>query len=487
MMNSYRIATYATMVLALGFWALIIYKGITLPITHDELATIIHYSNFGVWEIMMFPDPWPSNHILHTILSKYSMALFGQEPWAARLPSMLFWGLYALGAFRVGRWLFPIDHWLLFFSVFVLLANPFLLDFFSLARGYAIANALMLNAAVFLMKRWPDNGDRRLVAAWILATLAAYANFTLLVAWAAVNVVIGLTTLYRYWLSRDWSAIARRLGAQLAACGGFALLIYTPINKMQSTNQFVYWDSTGFLENTVVSLVAGTRYGSKMIDIPDIWWAWASVVAVVAAIGLLAREWRKAGWYRTLQTPLLITTLFLLTTVGINLLQAWLLGTPYLTDRTALSYYPMFVLVLLSGLREWRLERQLASRLFAMAVSVLLLLHLGRTLNLNSVREWWYDQHTYAVIDRIDALRVESNPVELQTSWYFQPSFRYHTQVQPRDWIHLSSYREGTPDTLNGARFYYGFQSDVPALKHPYDTVRVYSGGMILMERKGNR
>lgn len=464
-------------------WLFTGYKAIRLPITHDELATIIHYSNFSVWEIMMFPDPWPNNHILHTILAKFSMALLGKDPWAVRLPSWLFWAVYAYGAWRAGRWLFRNDAPLSLAVFFLLIANPFLLDFFSLARGYGMANALMLNAALFILPHRAADWDRSAALGWSLATLAAYANFTLLLFWVAANIWIGLRQLDRYLPERAWKPLLSSLGIQLVLAAAFGALIYTPINKMQSTNQFVYWESTGFFENTVVSLVEASRYGSKMIDIADSWWASGSVLLIFGSICLLFWLAGRRGWTYVKARPLFSSLCLLLLTIAVNLLQSALLETPYLTGRTALSYYPLFMLVGLAALREWWYYNQRYARMATAILAGLLLLHLVRTVNLRSVREWWYDQHTYAVIDRLNDLRSDNQAVALQTGWFFQPSFRYHCIEQENDWISLSNYREGTPDTLNGAQFFYGFESDVPQLEHPYDTVRIYRGGMILLER----
>ena len=70
-------------------FSFILYKAVHLPITHDEFASSVYYPAFGVWEIMMYPDYWPNNHILNTLLVKLSESVFGIEPWSVRLPNLL--------------------------------------------------------------------------------------------------------------------------------------------------------------------------------------------------------------------------------------------------------------------------------------------------------------------------------------------------------------------------------------------------------------
>ena len=86
-----------------ALFLVVLYKVLHVPVTIDELPAVFHYSKFNVWEIMMYPDHIPNNHILNTLLVKGSMLLFGQEQWAVRLPNLLAFLLYGLGVFRILR------------------------------------------------------------------------------------------------------------------------------------------------------------------------------------------------------------------------------------------------------------------------------------------------------------------------------------------------------------------------------------------------
>jgi 4-amino-4-deoxy-L-arabinose transferase-like glycosyltransferase len=90
-----------------GFWAsygfvfsLICYKSFTVPITHDEAWTVLRYLDESAWDIMMYPDSWPNNHILNTLLAKASAGIFGVHDWSVRLPNLLFYWFFAVGVFR---------------------------------------------------------------------------------------------------------------------------------------------------------------------------------------------------------------------------------------------------------------------------------------------------------------------------------------------------------------------------------------------------
>ena len=64
------------LIYALSF-LVIIYKVFNVPVTHDEVSTAVFFGDYSIWEIMMYPDASPNNHILNTLLTKYAILAFG--------------------------------------------------------------------------------------------------------------------------------------------------------------------------------------------------------------------------------------------------------------------------------------------------------------------------------------------------------------------------------------------------------------------------
>ena len=80
----------------------------------------------------------------------FAFFVFGNHSlFIARLPNIIAFVVYAYFAYRFA------DHLLYFFSgmaLFILLLfNPFVLEFFSLARGYGLAMAFELGSLFYLM------------------------------------------------------------------------------------------------------------------------------------------------------------------------------------------------------------------------------------------------------------------------------------------------------------------------------------------------
>jgi len=211
------------------FFLLIIYKVFHVPVTHDEVLTATRYPGYGYWELMMYPEPWPNNHILNSLLAKFFVSIFGLHQWVVRLPNVLSFLLYSYAIFRINKTVLTTSSvWFIPASVLFLL-NLYLLDFFGLSRGYGISCALCTLSVSFLISAFRDlkKGDGWI--AFFAAMLASYANFTALVFWVAVSAMVWACFFIRF----------RKLGKNLVRptilmvlfIAGYALLIANPIIK----------------------------------------------------------------------------------------------------------------------------------------------------------------------------------------------------------------------------------------------------------------
>ncbi len=484
LLQSSRLQWIVSLVLAAAAWATVWYKAIVIPITHDELATIIHYYRFSVWEIMMYPDPWPSNHILNTLLTKLSMNLFGMEQWAARLPNVLSFLLYFYAAWRICRQLLKENNLLFFSALSWFLFNPFLLDFFSLCRGYGLSNALMLLAAMHCLEGFMQQRERAVWLGFAFGLLASYANFTLLIFWCAVNGVAVLFFWNTYLRTAALTTLLRSIGILAIIDVAYLALIITPIRKMQSTNQFVYWQSNGFFRDTIVSLVENTRYGAKIIDLPHDYYAMLTVLLFFTAGAYMMYHWGRHGWQAVVKQPIFIAFVLLALMVFVNIMQTIILKTPNLTTRTALGFYPLFILLMSSMLYVFYAARPRLVMWIGVVLLLLNIWHFQRTFTPDRTREWWYDANTFQVLDALKSERKDENTaVSLQTGWHFHRSFDFYVQTGKASWLDLQEYNKDIEPEA-AAQFYYVFDSDYPLLQENYDVFRKFDGGSRLLLRR---
>ncbi len=473
-----RILFFAIYAATFGF---ALFKALTLPITHDEVATTVFYSHFSNWEIMMYPDQWPNNHILNTLLAKGCIGLFGPEQWAVRLPNLLFFFAYAFGVYRLLRFILTENSY--FFIPFALLfvANPYMMDFFALCRGYGMSIALSTLSASYLITGFHQLRTKHIWLAFGLAILASYANFTLLVFWGAVTLLTGFYFILRYLAEKKTVWIPYLI--MLVVCAGYLALIYVPIQKMQSTNQFIYWTSQGFFSDTIMPLIHLSGQESGMLrPLKIVAYSGLALIAL-SWIYSLYHFWKNKFKLLSLKEPFVIGSVLILLTALTNILQSLLLGTPNLFGRTALFFFPLYMIALLCTYPFVRLVIKHKGLKLAAAVFMTLIagLHVIRASNTKIFREWFYDGYTFKVLEIIQK-EHRSEPVSLETNWLFNPSFQFYRDTEKLPWIDLRPYNKDIrPET--DAEYYYVRLEDLPLLEEKFEVVESWDDNYLLRRK----
>ena len=112
-----------------------------VPMRTDEAATVMSHGLANPLVIMGSYNT-PNNHMLHSLLVWTSIQCFGVEPWAVRLPAMLFClacvPLIAIAASRLRSELAGLV------AAFIFVSLPSTLELATNARGYPIVIAAML-------------------------------------------------------------------------------------------------------------------------------------------------------------------------------------------------------------------------------------------------------------------------------------------------------------------------------------------------------
>lgn len=460
-------------------FALIIYKAFTLPITHDESWTIVRYVPYSPWEIMMYPDEWPNNHILNTLLTKLTTSIFGVHDWSARLPNLMFFPVYAWGVYRLLKAALRERKHLFLPAALVFVLSPYFLDFFALCRGYGISSALTMLSLSFFVSGFLDKRNKHIWWGLILATLASYANFTVLVYWAAA---VCTTALYFMIYKKSWAECIKRWAVLLVICLGYAALIALPIYKMKSTDQFVYWSSQGFYQDTILSVVHNSLSDSRVFTRAD----WVSKLVILHTFFLwivgLVVVFRFRFRREAFRQPLVVVGLVLLLTVGINLIQTNVLGDPNLNGRTALFLMPLFCSLLVTGLILVPSGRfRGVGNVFAGLMILVAIQHLTTTTRLSSFKEWRYDAFTFEVLDYVKENSVKEE-VSLDAYWLYFNSLYFYKEYESYPWLKLEPHRTDV-NTESNADYYYVPLEFVDDLKPRFKPVKQFLGGGTIMKR----
>lgn len=313
--------------LVLVVWAYVVARAWLVPMVHDECASVLWYVQPGVW----MPHEAhldTNNHLTNSAIGVLSAKLFGVHPFAVRIGSMLAFLVYAWGCWYIGRRVRDaVIRWCLWPS---LLLIPFVLDFFSMFRGYALEMAAWMFALESMLRFASSGASRHLIAALACLALATVSMVVLLPAFV---VGIGLLALLqlRSWRSLDTRERRRRAGWMVAFGVVPLVWLVTWILRFKENGMLVYGGDDSFIEVTVRSLLALVT-GSDSLAL-----SWL-VVTLVALCALMAgRQWWTT---RECSSPLTVLIAFLLAEVLLRVTMAVFTGANYPPDRTGMHYVP---------------------------------------------------------------------------------------------------------------------------------------------------
>ncbi len=114
----------------------------------DEVDTFFNFAHSTIYNL--FNYPYPNNHVLHTILVRLSIALFGTSPIAIRLPAFIS-GILVLPVSFIFPRLLIQEKYAGLLTCGMVAVYPYLILFDTLARGYSLVILLSLLLAILLL------------------------------------------------------------------------------------------------------------------------------------------------------------------------------------------------------------------------------------------------------------------------------------------------------------------------------------------------
>jgi hypothetical protein len=428
-----RLAWALLLLASAGLLASSVYRAATFPFTHDESLGFI-YSWQAAWRATS------NNHLLNTTLMRCCGFLFGDSELSLRLPNVLAHAAYLAGSLLLlKRFQYPA----LRFTGFVLLnLNPFVLDFFFLARGYGLAMAFLLWSVYWLVcafdARLHPVCNKYLLLAQSSAALAVLSNY------AFLNYYLPLLLVSAWLASRDESLrrfngrAVRTAIVAFSVHGVFLAIIVVQLLLLRQRDQLYFGGNVGFVSDTVNSLVRASLYHRPYSE--------ETVQAISAIlIGLFVAVALMCSYFFVRSGPSLCALFLFLTAsaAALPVLQHRLLGTPYPVERAALYYLSLYTATMLSGLhmlaerlsRPWGRAVILAT---PVVVATFLCFHCVSSFDKRQCYTWHYDAHNYEVlqiIDRDHLQHVRGRAVRLGNSWLFEPSLNYYRITHNYTWL----------------------------------------------------
>lgn len=345
-----------------------------VPFAHDEAATFFYYiqsGNFSPYQAHIDAN----NHVLNSGLSYYCFKLFGDSNLAMRLPNLLsFWVLVA-GVYRISSGL--SSH---FTPRFLLIAGLLLsfnwLSFFSMTRGYGLSMAFFVLGLSFMLDYFRHRKIIFFYAFVLAIQLAIAANLTLIIVTILATLVLLIYQIftreilkYHYWPGY----LLHFFGLKYWMDFSFFL---------KENNALYYGEGESYSEvtfHTLIDLLTGWQGGTMTIYV-------IGCCITLFAIGLLVTM--LIAHFRPQPIPIpwnflkvmLMIFLFAGSVFSFFFLHL-LMDVNYPEDRTALFFYPLFILMIVFILDHFLCLWDFKERKIFLLVPALFFVHFFISLN----------------------------------------------------------------------------------------------------------
>ena len=495
--DSPRVFLIAFLSVAAAIMAYIFARVWLIPVTHEEAATTSIMSRSTVAQLITFDyaSISASNHVLNSIFIKTWTGIWGLSPLTLRFGNLLA-GVFYLwcGYLLLSR--FFQNNSLRIIGLVIWIANPYLLEFFGLARGYGMSAALESGAVVFGVLFLQAKHDdplrlKNLKAAFIFAALAVWSNFSLL------NFYVCFTLLMAFALFRNISPRWKsELKVLLVTSGVLALLIFKPLGRINKAGDAIYFGPEGSLGDAAKGfaecLFMGKRYfGDGTLEVVQWVLLGICIASFVSALWLL---W-QSRWKMTAHAWLLM---LLPGVVIANLLITKIAGSSYLNTRTTIFFYPLLACSILGLLKMLPERNKFVFWGLGLVFPVLLTFNFLRNANFREAYEWRYDRDTYTILNFIEktyAAESRTTPYSLRCHCLQHPSFKFYI-----DWMKSPRYTrivapdvQEVPCTVSGpvdkgVDFYYVPRAQLEYFQQGYEVVLELGDAddkRVLLRKKG--
>ncbi|HYX09621.1 MAG TPA: glycosyltransferase family 39 protein [Bacteroidales bacterium] len=414
---------------------------------------------------MLDDDASANNHIFNTLLMKLFSSVLGNHELPLRIHSNIAHLLYLIFSFLL---VMELRSPLLRLAAFAFLnLNPYMLDFFSLARGYGMVFMFILSGSYFYLKYLQNNKKKYLTISFILAALAVYSHFTSIYFYFALFFIflvnaISIEIPGYEGIKKSISSVYTRYKSVWLITLILIVLIFPPIYKLILHHELYGHGHSGFWENTVFSVLIGLFYNvhynwvgpTQLLLLEQI----ISAAMLLTTIFLLIKLREKA-----LKKPYTSFSIIFFTAIVIESCHHLLTGSEYIASRAAIYFQILFGLAFFFWMDELSSNFGKFVRYSIELISLVLFLALGfhfyKARNFTSTSEWKYDCNTKKMVyDLKNRLHDTDKQYTIGINWLFEPTINYYITTR-----HLSFLKAVTREGIYNKEydFYYIFEDQL--------------------------
>src|SRR5688500_2353889 len=141
------------------------------PMRYDEAVTYMYFVRLP-WSEAVSTYTYPNNHVFHTLLAKASVSVFGNSPWALRLPALLAGLLLVPATYAVARAIYGSRAALV--AAALVATSGMLVLYSTNARGYSLVALAFLLLLLLAMRLLAGAPTRLWITFAIIAALGLW-------------------------------------------------------------------------------------------------------------------------------------------------------------------------------------------------------------------------------------------------------------------------------------------------------------------------
>lgn len=473
---SSKVYNFIVITIGIALFSLIIYRSVYLGITYDEVWTF-DIASQSVKDIMTAKLNFNSanNHILNSILIKPCLYFFGHHIWVLRLPNVLSYILYFVGTLILLKEL-TANNFIRLFGFILLHTNIYLLDFFSLARGYGLANAFEMMSITMIFLHIKNAKLKWLYLCFFFASLAVFANFTWLNYYVPLWAVLNILFLYKN--KKAGNPLWTRTFINNLPPFIFSLVIIScsivPISFLKKRNEF-RWGANGWFDSF--------HTFAKDFNYSNSFYYGVAVQVILLILFLIACFiiLKKQSHKNILIDKVAFVTLLIITIILGTSVQRNFLDIMYMDGRKATMYFVLVGIILILLLEYYSVRFPKTILIKSSAIGLYLIIHFFVFLNIHRVREWWFDENTEQVTDFVYKHPVNGER-SVSVNWRLGSAMKYYNRFSYKNTIKIN-FADGMFFLPYNAAFFYVFEEDIQFIPPNYFLIKKYNNGAVLMKR----
>ncbi len=441
-----------------------VYRAQTLSIVHDEGLTLKHFVPKSYTDILNLTGNisalYANNHPFNTVLIKFFTSFLGLSEITFRLPALLGQLVFLIASYQIVKLMF-IQWWKRSLALSLLVFHPFLIDFFSVGRGYGLSLGLLMAGIFFMLKAVDKPVSKNLKYGELglfFSGLSAAGNLTFLYVYFSFLICHFFIT----W--RIFGRVRPLLFMRGLMFSLIPVLLIYGRNFSKAYEEGVYSDAGGkggFWIDTLPSIVQVTLYKTtssisyKMIRI-------IFLAATMTGFWAILRARKPASIF--------LSAVFLLTSLGIYLATK-IFDLSSIKERYVIFLIPLMSLFILSIWKSLdKVNKKFLGRGLIVGFLILLIGHYLTSIQFDYYYTWKYDRFTkkafYTILENYKGLD-KSRPVSIGASWVFEPSLNFYIKKENAAFI-TSVSRKTTNNEYDYYYIFDNFQNDVDAIQgHP--------------------